>query len=180
MNTKRLEAVLSTFASNVVQEAKNNLKSDVNKYGQNKAGGDLYNTMTYNVQTEKDFFLIDFLMEPYGKFVDKGVQGKTSTYPASALSDFRYGSGTGPKGGLKKGVTEWLNKKKFQWRTELGRFMSYETMSWLIARSIYNKGIKANHFFTKPFDQLLEDLPKEMVEGFFLDVEDAIILGTKK
>ena len=62
MNTKRLEVVLNTFASNVVQEARNNLKNDVNKYGDNKAGGDLYNTMTYNVQTEKDFFLIDFLM----------------------------------------------------------------------------------------------------------------------
>jgi len=180
MKTTQLQAVINTFASNVVQAARNNLENDVNKYGSNKAGGPLYNTLNYKVETSKNFFLVDFLMEPYGKYVDQGVKCKTSTYPASALSAFQYGTGTGPKGGLQSGVTLWLNKKKFQWREKNGQFMSYETMSWLIARSIYNKGIEANHFFTKPYEQMIADLPRTLVDGFFLDIENAIILGQKK
>jgi len=120
-------------------------------------------------------------MEDYGQFVDKGVKGKTSTYPETqaALSQFQYGSGTGPKGGLTKGIREWVNKKKFQFRDKKGRFMSYETMTYLIARSIYNKGLKANLFFTKPFEKGLEKLPQNLYDAFVLDVDSSIVLGKK-
>ena len=53
-------------------------------------------------------------------------------------------------------------------------------MSFLIARSIYNKGLKANLFFTKPFEKGLEKLGEQIFEAFQLDVENAIILGSKK
>ena len=58
--------------------------------------------------------------------------------------------------------------------------MSYESMTYLIARSIYNKGLKANLFFTKPFEAGLKRLPDDLIKAFALDIEDAIILGTKK
>jgi len=120
-------------------------------------------------------------MEDYGAFVDKGVKGKTSTYPetSAALSKFQYGSGTGKKGGLTKGINAWLKKKRFQFRDKQGRFMSYESMTYLIARSIYNKGLKANLFFTKPFEAGLKRLPDDLSKAFVLDIEDGIILGTK-
>ena len=53
-------------------------------------------------------------MEDYGTFVDKGVRGKTSTYPetSAALSQFQYGSGNFPKGGLTEGINGWLRKEK--------------------------------------------------------------------
>ena len=53
-------------------------------------------------------------------------------------------------------------------------------MSFLIARSIYNKGLKANMFFTKPFEKGLERLGDDLFEAFTLDIENAIILGKKK
>ena len=121
-------------------------------------------------------------MEDYGTFVDKGVRGKTSTYPETkaALSQFQYGSGNFPKGGLTEGINEWMKKKRFQWKDERGRFMSYESMSYIIARSIYNKGLKANLFFTTPFELGLQRLPDDLSKAFVLDIEDGIILGTKK
>ena len=120
-------------------------------------------------------------MEDYGQFVDKGVKGKTSTYPETkaALSQFQYGSGTGQKGGLTKGIRGWLNKKKFQFRDKKGRFMSYESMTYIIARSIYNKGLKANLFFTKPFEKGIEKLPQNLYKAFVTDVDSSIILGKK-
>ena len=176
MTNPLLEQVLNNFAAEVVSRAKKNLVDE------KKSRGDLYKTLKYDVRVETNLFLVDFLMEPYGAFVDKGVRGKTSTYPETqaALSDFRYGSGTGPKGGLTKGIETWLNKKRFQWRDKKGKFLSYETMSFLIARSIYNKGIKATMFFTKPYEELIKGLDSEIENSFFLDVENAITLGTKK
>ena len=178
---KNLNGVLKEYAKYVIQQAKTNLTKDVNDYGKNKGGGNLYNSLSYDILIENEDFLVDFLMEDYGQFVDKGVKGKTSTYPETqaALSQFQYGSGTGPKGGLTKGIRQWLGKKKFQWKDKKGRFMSYDSMTYIIARSIYNKGLKANLFFTKPFEKGLEKLPQQLYKAFVTDVDSSIILGKK-
>ena len=182
MDFKNVDEILLSFAQYVIDASKENLKNDVNKYGSNKAGGDLDNSLSYTFDKSQNQFLLDFLMEDYGVFVDKGVRGKTSTYPetAASLSQFQYGSGNFPKGGLRDGIKGWLEKKRFQWRDKKGKFMSYDTMTYLISRSIYNKGLKANLFFTTPFELGLQNLPKQLTDAFSLDIENAIILGTKK
>jgi hypothetical protein len=53
--------------------------------------------------------------------------------------------------------------------------MSYESMSLIIARSIYHKGIKATEFFSKPFDRVLKEVPQELIDAFTLDIEYALI-----
>ena len=176
MTFKNVDEVVNKYGKYVVQQSKSNLTKD------KKGGGDLYNSVSYKIEKSQDDFLLEFLMEDYGAFVDRGVKGKTSTYQetSAALSKFQYGSGTGPKGGLTKGIRKWLQKKRFQFRDKKGRFMSYESMTFLIARSIYNKGLKANLFFTKPFEAGLKRLPDDLIKGFALDIENAIILGTKK
>jgi len=176
MTFKNVDEVVNKYGKYVVQQSKSNLTKD------KKGGGDLYNSVSYKIEKSQDDFLLEFLMEDYGAFVDRGVKGKTSTYPetSAALSKFQYGSGTGPKGGLTKGIRKWLQKKRFQFRDKKGKFMSYESMTYLISRSIYNKGLKANLFFTKPFEAGLKRLPNDLIKGFELDIENAIILGTKK
>ena len=176
MDFKNVDEVLNAYAEYVVDSAKKNLVDE------RKSLGDLYKSVSYKYEKSQDLFLLDFLMEDYGTFVDKGVRGKTSTYPetSAALSQFQYGSGNFPKYGLRDGIKGWLEKKRFQWRDERGRFMSYETMTYLISRSIYNKGLKANLFFTTPFELGLQNLPKQLTDAFSLDIENAIILGSKK
>jgi len=176
MEFKNVDEVLNAYAEYVVDSAKKNLVDE------RKSLGDLYKSVSYKYEKSQNLFLLDFLMEDYGTFVDKGVRGKTSTYPetSAALSQFQYGSGNFPKGGLTEGIKGWLEKKRFQWRDKKGKFMSYDTMTYLIARSIYNKGLKANLFFTTPFELGLQNLPKQLTDAFSLDIENAIILGTKK
>ena len=176
MDFKNVDEVLNAYAEYVVDSAKKNLVDE------RKSLGDLYKSVSYKYEKSQDLFLLDFLMEDYGTFVDKGVKGKTSTYPetAASLSQFQYGSGNFPKGGLTEGINEWMKKKRFQWRDERGRFMSYESMSYIIARSIYNKGLKANLFFTTPFEFGLRNLPINLKDAFKLDIENAIIFGEKK
>ena len=176
MDFKNVDEVLNAYAEYVVDSAKKNLVDE------RKSLGDLYKSVSYKYEKSQDLFLLDFLMEDYGTFVDKGVKGKTSTYPETkaALSQFQYGSGNFPKGGLRDGIKGWLEKKRFQWRDKKGKFMSYDTMTYLISRSIYNKGLKANLFFITPFELGLQNLPKQLTDAFSLDIENAIILGTKK
>ena len=176
MDFKNVDEVLNAYAEYVVDSAKKNLVDE------RKSLGDLYKSVSYKYEKSQDLFLLDFLMEDYGTFVDKGVRGKKSTYPetAASLSQFQYGSGNFPKYGLRDGIKGWLEKKRFQWRDKKGKFMSYDTMTYLISRSIYNKGLKANLFFTTPFELGLQNLPKQLTDAFSLDIENAIILGSKK
>lgn len=176
MEYEKLQDTLQKYAKYVIQQSRTNLTKD------GKGAGNLYKSLNYNIETEVGAFLLEFLMEDYGKYVDRGVRGKTSTYPetASAQSKFQYGTGTGKKGGLRKGIREWLGKKRFQFRDTKGRFMSYDTMTFLISRSIYNKGLKANLFFTKPLERGLDRLGDDLINSMILDIEQQIILGIKK
>lgn len=171
MKLNNLEQAIRGLANDIVDQAKKNL---VDEY---KSNGQLYATLRSEIEQKTNEFIVKFYMQDYGIFVDKGVKGKTSTYPKTraALSQFQYGSGNYPKGGLTEGVLKWVKRKRFQWRTEDGKFMSYDAMSLLIARSIYNKGIEATEFFSKPFDRVLKEVPIELIEAFTLDIEYALI-----
>ncbi len=176
VNTSKLKELLQIYADRIVTQAKENLEKN------KKGGGDLYNSIKNEVDVEKGVFLLSFFMEDYGKYVDKGVKGVTSTYPATsaALSKFQYGTGTGKKGGLTEGIDKWVRKKRFQFRDKKGRFMSYNDMSFLITRSIWNKGIEANTFFTRPFIAIGNQIRDVFFDEFILEVENQSIFGDDK
>jgi len=44
----------------------------------------------------------------------------------------------------------------------------------MIARSIFNNGIKPSLFFTKPFKKAFKNLDKDIVKAFKLDVEQLL------
>ena len=110
-------------------------------------------------------------MEQYGQFLDLGVKGKVSSQRAPN-SPFKYGSGTGKKGGLTEGIRGWVKARRFQFKNrETGKFMSYEQTAQLITRSIYLKGTKPTLFFSKPFAKGFESLPDELIKAYGLDIE---------
>jgi len=175
MEFNNLEAVMTQYAKYVIQQSRSRLTKD------DKGGGDLYNSLSYNLLEDDQAMLVEFMMEDYGAFVDRGVKGKTSTYPqtSAALSPFQYGSGTGKKGGLTKGIDKWLRKKRFQWRDKKGKFMSYQSMRYLIVKSIYNKGLKANLFFTKPFVAGIKKYELDMGKAFAEDIRSQMVFTEK-
>ena len=59
-------------------------------------------------------------------------------------------------------------------RDEKGRFVSRKSLQYLIARSVYMRGIKPSMFFTKPFNQAFDKLPPELQEKFGIDIENII------
>ena len=172
---KNLEAVMNQYAKYVIQQSRTRLTKD------DKGGGNLYNSLSYQLMEDDQAMLVEFMMADYGAFVDTGVKGKTSTYPEtrSALSPFQYGSGTGKKGGLTKGIDKWLRKKRFQFRDKKGRFMSYDSMRYLIVKSIYNKGLRANLFFSKPFKAGIEKYELNMAKAFAEDIRSQMVFTEK-
>ena len=161
-----VEKELKNFAKYVVTKARINLRgSDKN------SSGKLAKSLDSNVKVSKNSFELSFLMEEYGVFQDKGVRGKSSSAKAPN-SPFKFGSGTGKKGGLSEGINKWVKRKRFQFRDKKsGRFLSYDSTAFLISRSIYQKGIAPSLFFTKPFEKAFKGLNKELVEAYKLDVE---------
>ena len=166
LDNKNTKGYLNSFAKYVIQQSRSNLT----KGGKN-VDKKLYNSLDSEIEVGANSFRLAFLMEDYAEFVDKGVQGKTSSTKAPN-SPFKFGSGTGKKGGLTQGIDKWVQQKRIQFRNkETGKFLSYKSTSYLITRSIYNKGIKPSLFFTKPFEKAFERLPDELIEAYGLDVE---------
>lgn len=161
--------VLSKFSKYVTTQAKANLtRKDKNTTSK------LYNSIKGEVFTGKNSIGVYFEMEDYGTFQDLGVRGKTSSQKAPN-SPYRFGTGSGRKGGLTDGINDWVRARRFQFKDKnTGRFMSYEQTAFLITRSVYNKGIEASRFFSKPFEVGFEKLPNEIVEAYGLDVEQFI------
>lgn len=157
---------LNDFAKYVIQQSRSNLS----KQGKTNTKA-LYNSLDSEIEVGANSFRLAFLSTDYAEFVDKGVRGKTSANRAPN-SPFRFGTGSGRKGGLTEGILKWVQQKRIQFKNkQSGKFLSYQSTSFLIARSIYHKGIKPSLFFTKPFEKAFERLPGELVEAYGLDVE---------
>ena len=181
---KETELRLTAFATNVVSQARNNLTST------GKAG-ELSNSLRYEIKYNQGNVEIIFLATDYGKFVDKGVQGANpSKLPPRSkwfgvnkapLSPFRFGSGSGRKGGLRGAIDSWVIKKPIMdARNKKGEFIPRKSLVFMISRSIYLSGIKATQFFTKPFDNMKNEVVKELEFALRKDIEQTIFKNNGK
>ena len=177
MKTEALERYLNSFGKQVVNRAKGNLQKS-------KGGGTaLEKSIDFKVTTNAEGFAVQFFMTDYGTFVDKGVSGTNKRrsfkdYEGKVISSpYKFGTGSSrvgkAKGGMSGIMAKWVKKKGFQWRDEKGRFMSHKSMGYIIARSIYSKGIQGISFFQKPLMLGLKQFGKEMLGA----VKDDIING---
>ncbi len=169
MNTEALERYLNSFGKQVVNRAKGNLQKT-------KGGGtNLEKSLSFKVITDADGFSVQFFMDSYGTFVDKGVSGTDvrrsfKDYKGKTISSpYKYTTKQPPSRVLDK----WIVKKGIAPRDEKGRFMSRKSISFLIARSIKRKGIQGISFFQKPLMLGLKQFGKEMLGA----VKDDIING---
>ena len=178
---KELQEALRDFAKYVIQQSRSNLTKGASPYGTFNDTKNLYNSLGYtNPTTKNGVTSFAFKMADYGKFKDKGVKGKSSSAKAPN-SPYRFGTGSGKKGGLRKSMKDYVKRKGIQFRDKkTGRFLSYESTSYLISRSIYNKGIKASMFFTKPFEAAFKRLPDELLEAYSIGLEKQIQLNIDK
>ena len=124
-----VDSVIKKFRDYVIQQSRINLT----KGGKNVTK-ELYNSLKGEIVTENNFTIVGFKMDDYGAFQDQGVKGKSSSFKAPN-SPFRFGSGSGKKGGLTDAINKWVRARGFQFRDKKsGKFMSYESTAYLITR----------------------------------------------
>ena len=158
---KNTTDVLHRMGDQWVRDAKKALVA-----GDKVASGRLKDSLGVKLKVKNDTIIQMAMMgQPYGPYVDQGVQGagpftppknpsgkSTKPYTNRAPdSPFKFGSKTG-KGKIREGILGWLRTKRFQFRDDAGRFMSYEQMSYPISRNVYRYGIEPFPFIQKPWE----------------------------
>lgn len=157
---------LDNFGKYVVKQSRTNLT----KKGK-KDTGELYKSVGYNLKVSANSFELSFTGTDYFDFVDKGVKGVSSSEKAPR-SPYKFGTGSGKKDGLTNGINKWVERKRIQFRTKEGKFMSYQSTAFLIRRSIWFKGLETTNFFSRPFELAFKRLPDDLVEAYALEIED--------
>ena len=162
----KTQEALNKFAKYVVSQSKANLTRS-----KKNASGNLRNSIGYDLKVNPNSFELEFIMAEYGMFVDEGVQGSKSSYLESRNSRFEYSGRfkSIPTAALDK----WVIRRGIKGvRDEKGRFIKRDSLKYLIAKSIYEKGIRASLFFTKPFEKAFDNLPKELIDAYALDIDE--------
>lgn len=158
IDNKEVKRVFEEFADKVVGLAKLNLKPSK-----------LKESIRSEVDLSKAGSLsVYFFMNEYGLFQDRGVSGRRVKY----LTKFTYKDKQPPS----TPIANWAQKNFIRLRDEDGKFIkgSYDSVGFVIARSIKEKGIKPSLFFTKPFERLFNQLPDEIIEAYGLEIDKAI------
>tara|TARA_B100000902_G_C27240897_1_gene879910 strand:- start:81 stop:629 length:549 start_codon:yes stop_codon:yes gene_type:complete len=178
MRLEDVREILKKFAQKVIVEAKNNLKrADID------TSGSLSNSLTFDFPEDEKSFILQFLGNYYGKFVDKGVRGaikprsgdEAAQEPYDQKKVYAFTNKMPPPSKLDK----WIVRKGLAPRQK-GKFtgrkidtVGFEkSIQFLVARSIYSKGIKASLFFTKPFEKHLKKLEQDLFNEFDVSIEN--------
>ena len=193
MDFKAVQEALDIFGDAVIDGAKRNLRKD------DMANGSLFKSLRKDLTVEQGIFLLDFLMEDYGKFQDAGVWGAkpslvtTKKYKGKQKGRANNSIFIGANGIKNKfsytskmpplqPLIQWAKYKKIRFRDSKGQFKkgNYKTIGFWLQKRIFAQGLKPTQFFSKAFRVAFKKLPSELLEAFKIDVERQIILGTKQ
>lgn len=176
MRTDRIERYFDSLGKRVVLLAKKELQ---------KAKGDteLSRSITYKVVTTADGYTLQFFMDSYGTFLDKGVSG---TKTKVRFKDYTGKSLTSPYKYTTKGppidiLSKWIKKKKIKPPKGLGRGRSKTTgqfisgFAYLISRKIKREGIPSIGFFQQPLGTALKSFAPDMLEAVKEDLINGMI-----
>lgn len=156
MAQDEVQKALDAFRDHVIRQARSNL-TRLKKNSSKR----LYNSIDGKVKAMPNSISMEFTMEEYGFYQDKGVSGKEKKYD----TPFSYKSKMPPPSKLDK----WAVRKGIAPRDEKGKFINRKSLTFLIARGIYKNGIKPSLFFTKPFESAYKKLPEELIEKYGIE-----------
>jgi len=156
MAQDEVQKALDKFRDHVIRQARSNL-TRLKKNSSKR----LYNSIDGKVKAMPNSISMEFTMEEYGFYQDKGVSGKEKKYD----TPFSYKSKMPPPSKLDK----WAVRKGIAPRDEKGKFINRKSLTFLIARGIYKNGIKPSLFFTKPFESAYKKLPEELIEKYGIE-----------
>ena len=158
----RVKILSRNFIRNVSRAARTNLTQK-----DHNATKSLYNSFE-----GKDIGKsIDFYYNDYGDYQNQGIKGWRSSAKAPK-SPFKYKKKMAHFGAIR----EWVGVRRFQFRNrKSGKFMSYESTAFLIARSVAAKGISPTRWFDDAFEKYFDKFVSDYADALVKDTEDFLI-----
>ena len=172
MKQSEVQEELNRFSKSVIKEARKNLTT----LKRNNTKG-LYESLKGNVKAMPNSLSIEFEMNLYGQFQDKGVKGKNPSLVKNGVqkapnSPYSFKNKMPPM----EPLSRWAQKKNIRFRNADGTYAKggYKTLGFWLQKRIYAQGIKPSLFFTKPFEAAFKRLPDLLIEKFGLDMVDLL------
>lgn len=183
-NTKNF---LKSWGKDIVTRAKANLAAG------GKGGGKLMSSIGYKLKETPKGFLIEFEMEKYGKFQDKGVKGaggtiKTGKHEGSwggrrhyqtwkgvrKDSPYKFGSGRSLGGSIYTGIGSFIKKKNLQPRSEGGQYMTTAGLKIAMVKVLWIKGMHGISFFQKSLQRGMKKFDDKLADAMVDDIIEEI------
>ena len=169
---RQVEHEMNTYGEEVTRRARLILE----EAGKNSTGN-LSASIEHEVRVSEDGASVvwPMLTAPYWIYVEKGVRGAINDSKAPD-SPFKFGSGSGPKGGLRPAIRQWITDKPIgQWRDlKTGRFMSYDGMARRISRAVYLNGIAPTPFLRPTLNELFSRYKATLERAYTSDISVAV------
>ena len=126
MQLKETKETLNKFGKYVIQQARTNLtkrKMNVSK--------SLYNSLDYKMFKGSNAIGINFIMDDYGKFQDKGVSGTKKKYN----TPYSYTTKMPPPSAF----SQWVVRKGLEGTRDkkTGKFLSRKSLQYAVAKNIF-------------------------------------------
>jgi len=138
------------WATNVVALAKNKLVQR-----RKIATGTLYNSISFEIDTKGQ---VTFLADDSAKFVESGRRPNSRFPPPQVIA----------KWAKIKGIPQFRDKK--------GRYISNDSRTFLLSRSIAKKGIRPFPFYSDAIEESIDQLADSQEEALALGIEDLFVI----
>jgi hypothetical protein len=143
---------LNDFGQFIVDNYKSQLEAE------HIANGELYRTLSYAVSSKTSSWVVSISLADYWKYIENGRRAGAKYPPLDAIE-------------------KWINARQIiphQMTLKSGKTVipSIKQLSFLIARSISQKGIKPRPLFKKSFDAVKQE--------FLIKIEEAIVQDIKE
>lgn len=182
--TQAVERYFESLGREIVKRAKSNLQ---------KAKGDtsLSRSIKFKLKETQGSYELQFFIDAYGNFVDKGVRGAGGTIKSGKhkgkwggkrfyktykghkrQSPYKFGSGKSRGGSIYDGIGSFIRKKGLQPRSKGGQFMTTKGLKIAIVKVLWTKGIHGISFFQKALQFGLSTMPEDLGAAIKKDIID--------
>ena len=178
---KSLFKALPLFAVEVGEKIAEQLRENLLNHS---ASGELAKSIDPRItDLGNDRWKISLSMLDYGKYLDKGVKGKKSTYASAAQSPFKYTNKLPPYSAIAKwlgwkatsGVTKGGGKLPFKTMGKKSNVSNGQSRVYAVRQSIFNKGIEGTGFLSSVvtegmLDKVNEELSKMVASKVIVEI----------
>ena len=163
-NKGEVEQAFNKFGKETIQQARTNLTK-----GNHNVSKGLYNELSFKYEGSPNSFRFTLSAPEYWKYLDQGVKGSKSSSKAPD-SPYKYTNKKPPI----KAIESWVSARRFQFRDNRGRFLSYRSTAYAVREGIFKYGITATKFLSRAFELKWKRFQAQLKEAVKLDMENLL------